>query len=191
MHRLLRNTHLLVGLFTCATVLMYGVSSAQMVHREWLPWKWAASELTVTLAKGLADGRAVARALGENHGVWGDLVQNSRTEGEIQVRINRPGTVTEAVYATQSGETRLKVDRARYSGMLVALHHARGWTHESAVMNLWGVLVGLVSIGLMVLGGTGVYLWFKIHSERVVGGLLLAVSLAFSVSLIVLIRAAG
>ena len=75
--------------------------------------------------------------------------------------------------------------------MLVALHHARGWTHESISVNLWGALVGFVSVALMVLGGTGVYLWFKIYKERVVGGLILVLSLGFSLSLIALIRAAG
>lgn len=191
MYRWLRNTHLLLGLFTFAMVLMYGLSSIVMVHRDWWPWKYEPSEKTVSLEAGLPDGRAVARALMKSHGVWGDLAQIGQTEGGMRVQINRPGNVTEAVYRTATGDTHLKIQRAAFGGMLAALHHARGWTHESIWMNLWGVLVGLVSIGLMVLGVTGVYLWFKIHDERVIGGILLAASLGFGLSLVVLIRAAG
>ena len=135
--------------------------------------------------------RAVARALMENHGLWGDLSQTGQEQDAVRVRVNRPGTVIEAWYHPGTGETRLKINRAPFAGMLVALHHARGWTHESISMNLWGALVGLVSIGLMVLGGTGVYLWFKIYKERAVGGVILALSLGFSLTLIVLIRSAG
>ena len=191
MHRWVRDAHLVLGLFVAATVLMYGVSSAQMVHRDWLPWRASVLEQTVSLGPGLTDGRAVARALMENHGLWGDLAQTGQEQDVIRVRVNRPGTVIEAWYRPVTGETRLKIDRATFAGMLVALHHARGWTHESMSVNLWGALVGLVSIGLMVLGGTGVYLWFKIYKERAVGGLILVLSLGFSLSLIVLIRSAG
>jgi hypothetical protein len=193
MQRWVRDAHLLLGLFVAATVVMYGVSSAQMAHREWLPWRASVLERSLTLESGMTDGRAVARALMEHHGLWGDLAQTgqSQSQGEIRVRIYRPGTEIEAAYRTVTGETRLKIERAPFAGMLVALHHAHGWSHESMSVNLWGALVGLVSIGLMVLGGTGVYLWFKIHKERAVGGVILAVSLGFSLSLIALIRAAG
>jgi hypothetical protein len=191
MKRWVRDAHLLLGLFVAATVVMYGVSSAQMAHREWLPWRASVQERSLTLERGMTDGRAVARALMEHHGLWGDLEQTGQSQGEIRVQIYRPGTVIVAAYRAVTGETRLKIERAPFAGMLVALHHAHGWSHESMSVNLWGALVGLVSIGLMALGGTGVYLWFKIHKERAIGGLILAVSLGFSLSLLALIRAAG
>ena len=190
-HRWLRDTHLLLGLFACATVLMYGVSSVQMVHRDWLPWRPTLVEQTVTLDQGLSDGRILARALMSQHGLWGDLTEAAPTPDGLRVRIQRPGTGVEAVYAAASGETRLKINRAPFAGMIVALHHARGVTHESTAANLWGVLVGVVSVGLVVLGATGVYLWFKIHNERAIGGVILAVSLVFSLGLVTVIRAAG
>ena len=43
---------------------------------------------------------------------------------------------------------------------------------------------------LVILALTGIYLWFKIHTERVIGSILLAVSLGFSLTLIMLIRTA-
>ena len=35
MYKWIRNTHLLIGLFACLFLLMYGVSSVQMAHNKW------------------------------------------------------------------------------------------------------------------------------------------------------------
>ena len=43
---------------------------------------------------------------------------------------------------------------------------------------------------LMGLGLTGIYMWFKLHTERVSGAVLLALSLSYSLTLIYLIRTA-
>ena len=55
---------------------------------------------------------------------------------------------------------------------------------------MWAFFVALVSVALIVLSLTGIYLWFKIHTERVIGIILLALSLGYSLTLIVLIRTA-
>jgi hypothetical protein len=47
-----------------------------------------------------------------------------------------------------------------------------------------------VALGLIGLSVTGIYLWFKIHTERVTGLVLLAISLGYSLPLIVLMRMA-
>jgi hypothetical protein len=55
---------------------------------------------------------------------------------------------------------------------------------------VWAVFVALISVALIVLSLTGIYLWFKIHTERVIGIILLVLSLGYSLTLIVLIRTA-
>ena len=74
--------------------------------------------------------------------------------------------------------------------MLNRIHHLAGQGHDFGLINAWGVCVGLVSAALILLGATGIYLWFKIHSERVIGVVLLAINLGICVTLLVLIRAA-
>jgi len=75
-------------------------------------------------------------------------------------------------------------------GMLNRIHHIGRLWHEFTLTNVWAVFVGLVSVALMVLSVTGIYLWFKIHTERVIGSILLALSLGYGLTLIVLIRTA-
>ena len=37
MYRILRNTHLLLGLFGLAPLVMYSISALQMAHDTWFP----------------------------------------------------------------------------------------------------------------------------------------------------------
>jgi hypothetical protein len=47
-----------------------------------------------------------------------------------------------------------------------------------------------VSTALILLGLTGIYLWFKLHNERIVGAILLTISLSYSLTLMILLRVA-
>jgi len=60
--------------------------------------------------------------------------------------------------------------------------------HEDGRLNAWGWALALVSIMLLALGGTGVYMWFKLHTERAIGAVLLALNLMVSLGLLVALR---
>ena len=45
----------------------------------------------------------------------------------------------------------------------------------------------LTSIGLLVMGATGIYLWFKTYRERLVGSILLVGNLLFGVAMVALL----
>ena len=49
-------------------------------------------------------------------------------------------------------------------------------------------VMGVVSAGLLLLGVTGIYLWFAHHSERLIGGILLALGLSYGLVTLVLTR---
>jgi hypothetical protein len=190
MYKWLRNTHLLIGLFSFLFLLMYGVSSVQMAHTSWFDLKPTVTESQVALAKGLANPRDAARQLMDQGLVKGEL-QQIRTMGPgYSFRVVRPGTVYEVTYPAETAMVNIRTNVAGLMGMLNRLHHVNGLWHEYALVNVWGVFVGIISILLVVLALTGIYLWFKIHTERVIGSILLALSLGFSLTLIVLIRIA-
>jgi hypothetical protein len=190
MYKFIRNTHLLIGVFSFLFLLMYGVSAVQMAHNRWFNNRPAVTETEFKLDPGADDARVVARQLMDGHGVKGELLQVRKAEGGLSFRIQRPGTVYEVSYAPASGAAKVKTNVANLMGMLNRIHHVGGLWHEFTLTNVWGYFVGLVSVALIVLALTGIYLWFKIHSERLVGGILLALSLGYSVTLMVLIRTA-
>lgn len=53
---------------------------------------------------------------------------------------------------------------------------------------IWAVVVAFVSLSLLTLGLTGLYLWFKNHSERWIGITLILAGSALTLGLIVSMR---
>jgi hypothetical protein len=190
MYRLLRNTHLFLGLAAFLFVLMYGLSAVQMAHDTWFSMKPVVTEMRVSVAPDTSDDpRAVARQL-RDVGVRGELGDVSDTAAGYKFEVARPGTNYQVEYTRATREAKIKVSTAGFMGMLNRIHHLRGLGHDFGLINAWGVCVGLVSAVLILLGLTGIYLWFKIHSERVIGVALLAINLGICVTLLVLIRTA-
>ena len=190
MYKWIRNTHLLLGLFAFLFLLMYGVSSIQMAHNKWFSNQPAITESAVALAAGAADARAVARELMDKHGLKGELAQIRKVGQSLAFRIMRPGTIYDVTYSPETGEAKVKTSVANLMGMLNRIHHINGLWHDFTLTNVWAAFVALVSVALILLSLSGIYLWFKIHTERIVGSILLALSLGYSLTLIVLIRTA-
>ena len=187
MYKTIRNIHLFIGVFSGLFLLMYGVSAVQMAHNRWFNMKPRVAVDQLALEPG-QDARPLAQALMDQHGVRGELSEPKRTPAGWDFRVVRPGTVYEVSYDQASGATRVRTSTANFMGMLNRIHHVGGVWHDFALTDIWGVFVGLVSAGLLGLGVTGIYMWFKLHPERLIGIVLLAVSLGYSVTLLVLIR---
>jgi hypothetical protein len=188
MYRWLRGTHLSLGAFAFAFLMMYGVSALQMAHFN-VPSTVRESKAQVSAASS-GDARAVARELMERGAVRGILRDVTPTEDGFRFRVERLGTVHQVTYSRSSGEAAIRTQDGGVLGALNRIHHTAGLWHESRLLNAWGVFVAIVSAALLVLSATGIYLWFKLRSERKVGTILLAASLLYSLALIVLIRAA-
>ncbi len=188
MYQWIRNTHLFLGLFAGVFLLTYAASGVQMAHNAWFTTKPTLIECTLSLPAGNEDARDVARVLMDEHGLDGELRDVKKADGGYTFRIARVGTAHQVEYSKQTGEAKIRTNVATFMGMLNRVHHVHGLWHETLRMKVWGVLVGLVSAALILSGLTGIYLWFKIHNERVIGAILLAVSLSFSLTLIILMR---
>ena len=189
MYRLIRNIHLILGLSCCLFLLMYAVSAVQMSHNGWFDMKPTVTEARLPVdASAATHPRAFAAELMREHGLRGDIEQASEGEAGYELRIVRPGTVAEARYLPGAAEAHVNISKADFMGMLNRIHHANGAWHEDALLNVWGVFVGLVSIALIGLGATGVYMWFKIYDERLIGGLILFSGLAVGLGLLIATR---
>src|SRR5690242_3453248 len=105
-----------------------------------------------------------------HRGYRGEMMQVNASHDGASFRIVRPGTVYEVAWA--SGRAKIRTNEANFMGMLNRIHHIGGLWHEFTLINVWGFFVGGVSLTLLILGATGIYLWFKIHQERVIGTVL-------------------
>jgi len=188
--RLMRNIHLGLGLTFALVALLFAVSSLAFIYNSSLPedsGEPAAQTLKIPAAKA-SSGRALALELMENHGLAGDLSAVEESAGELRFRIIRPGTEAQVAYSRQSEEATIQTRRRGLASMLKQLHTNHGFWHDFLPSNIWAALSLLGSIGLILLGLSGIYLWFGLHQERVLGGVILGVGILYAVTALTLTR---
>lgn len=191
MFKAIRNTHLLLGLFFSPFVLMYGVSSVRFAHREWVNTEPAETEITLHPESiDELTPRSLARALMDQEGVRGILGDIRETDDGFKFRVGRIGTQYEIQFAQASSEVTIKKRESNLMGMLLGMHVYSGVSTGYWLHDVWGWIVVLTSVALTGLGVTGIYLWFKIHRERIPGLIFLSAGLAYALTLIVLLRIA-
>ncbi len=192
MYIVIRNVHLLVASFSLPFLLMYVASSVQMSHPSWFTMKPAVHEHEMSVMPGRTDARQVAREVMDgNESIRGELTNIRPRPGGVALRVVLPGTVHDADYDRLSGNVKIRTSVAGFMGMLNRLHHAAGVRHETTAMNGWGAAVAIVSAGLLLLGATGIYMWFTRRPERVIGAVLLAINLVVALTLLLTLRREG
>jgi len=188
--RLMRNIHLGLGLAFALVAAMFAFSSLAFIYGSSLPEETGektGQTLQIPAAKATS-GRALALELMRNHGLAGDLRGVEEADGEIRFRIIRPGTQAQVVYSLTSEEATIQTHRAGFAQMLKQLHTNHGFWHDYLPSNVWAGLSLLGSIGLILLGVSGIYLWFSFHKERVVGSVLLGAGVLYAVAALALTR---
>lgn len=188
MYRALRNIHLTLALLALPFLLMYGVSSVHMTHGSWFSLRPRVVENRVAASPGGNNARSVAREFMDRFGLRGELQQIEETPAGYKFRIVRPGTVSEIDYARATGEGTVRTNTANFLGLLNRLHHAAGFWHGYWLLNLWSGFVVWASAAIVLLGISGVWMWFARQQDRLAGIILLALNLGCSLTLLFLIR---
>jgi len=187
----MRNLHLGLGLIFVLIALVFAVSSLVIIYRPWLKPAPHDSEASIQLSPEAATTpRAAARELMTKHGFKGDL-REIREQGVVRFRIVRPGEQAEVQYLPAIGEAKIKVRRHGAFDTMVQLHTNHGLWHEYAPSNFWAAISLFTSVGLLLLGATGIYLWLAHHSERLIGAILLGLGLVYGLVTLLLTRLEG
>ena len=192
MFRLMRNTHLILGLLPLLFLGAYLYSSVRVAHRGWFGQDQQTTERKIAVTPSAAENpRGLARMLMDDHQVRGDLVRLQQREAGYSFTIRRLGTRHEISYRRGSSEVAVKTIRSGFVSMMMNMHVAHGFWHDYWLHQIWGVFVLATSIGLLLIGATGIYLWFKMYEERLIGSILLALGLAYSLTTMILTRQLG
>jgi hypothetical protein len=192
MYLAIRNIHLLLASFSLPFLVMYGVSAVQMSHNSWFQMKPAVQERDFPLAPGQTDGRAIARdVMDRERAIKGEITNVQTSAAAVSLRIVVPGTVHEVKYNPASGIAHVKTSVAGVMGMLNRLHHWAGFYREPLSAKVWAFAVAIVSTALLLVGATGIYMWFTRRPERRIGLALLAINVAFAVTIMVMLRLQG
>ncbi len=189
MFRLMRNTHLILGLVFFFFAFIFAASSLRIIYRPWLPDSRQDQEHTISIdAAKAASPRALALELMRNHGLAGDLRDIKESDGLMKFRIARPGTNAAVEYVPGSSEVKINTQRWGWQEMLVQLHTNHGFHHEFLPATAWALLSLLGSIALLLMGATGIYLWFCLHEERLIGSVLLVLGLVYGLTSLIWAR---
>jgi hypothetical protein len=187
----MRNVHLILGLVFIIYALVFALSSLFIIYRPWLPQTREESERAVRVTpEQAATPRALALELMRHHGLKGDLRDIEQDGAGMKFAIARPGTEANVTYSPASGEARIQMRRYDFLETVIQLHVNHGLWHDFLPSNAWALLSLLGSIGLFLLGATGIYLWFCHHEERLIGGVLLVAGLIYSLTTLALSRMA-
>jgi len=187
----MRNVHLILGLLFFFYAMLFALSSLTIIYRPMLKLTRHSEERTLQVAAEKATTpRALALELMKHHEMKGDL-RDIKQDGEaIRFVISRPGTESEVTYSPSTAEAKIKTRREGFLETLVHLHTNHGVWHDFLPANAWALLSLLGSVGLLLLGITGIYLWFCHNEERVIGFVILTFGLAYSLTMLVLSRTA-
>lgn len=193
MYRLIRNIHLTLGLAFALALGIYLLSSVRLAHRSWFQPQPTVSEKTVAIEpRDAATPRALGLHLIEEHGLRGEIARiEPSDDGSFAFTLRRLGTAYQVRYQPGAREVHVKTTRLAFIGMLQSMHFAHGFWHEMELINIWGAVLLLTSIGLLLMGASGTYLWFETHDERKIGSVLLTSALVFGLGLLVLVRIQG
>jgi hypothetical protein len=174
MYQKLRGLHLATALFSLAFLLAYAISAVEFAHRKWFAHPEQSKLENRRLASGVTDARVLARE-------WrGELESIDNAPGVLKFRVTTAlGRSFEVTYSIASGDTMVKTTTVSFLTRLAWMHHSRG---------VWAFVAALVSLGLLTLGATGIYLWFQNHQERWIGGVLVVVEVGITVGLIISMR---
>ena len=185
MYKPIRTIHLVLGLFTALLILVYAVSAVQMAHQYAIRPRVSSQDLA--LQSGL-EARSLAQLLMDHHGYHGDLGEIENAGGRLLLTISRPGGNYGVTYDPSTGRARIQMRELPFMGLLNRMHHLNGFGHWSPAMNAWAWILALVSITLLTLGATGVYMWYRLYNERRVGSILLGLNVCVSIVLLVMLR---
>lgn len=189
MFRLMRNIHLGIALTVIVMAMIFAASTIFFMYRSWFPDEIIETERTIQVAADAAGTpRELAMELIRNHGLQGEVLGITETDGGYAFRIFRPGAEHGVEYSRATGVVTIKDKQWQLGQKLMQLHTMHGFFHESATPTLWSAFSLLTSLGMLALGASGIYLWFVNRAERLAGGVILTLGLSYGLITLILTR---
>lgn len=188
MYRLAKDLHLAVGLFLSAFLLLYGLSAFMMGHGFLFRWTYPKGVKQEMVVTGPTKPAEIIETIRAEHDMRGDLHQVKTSSLGLSFHVMRPGSRFDVNYETASQTATIYSKRSGFWHTIGRLHHMGGIYHDDARMNAWGWFIFAGSMLMMGVGFSGVYLWFKRHKDRRIGGMFFIGSFVFAGLLLVLVR---
>lgn len=182
LHSRLRDLHLYAGLFLCPFVLLFAISTLQLNHpRRSEPGIPAPKRhVALTLPAGEPGSIPHAREILQQVGVTGemDYVRLNAKTGKLFIPVSKPGVSSRIEVDLKSGAATVEQEKRGLGEALNYLHKMPGphnvrFRGNWIYLGWWAVTSDAVVIGILFLTLSGLYLWWKLRGERLIGWVLL------------------
>lgn len=177
-----RKLHNYLGLYFLLFLWLFSGSGLVLNHSKWsVAQFWKARHETVderTIRAPQASGdAAVAADLMNQLAIVGEVGEITRdTTGKFDFQVVRPGRVWRVGARLDSARARVTTIELNAWGVLDAMHKFTGVTMDDAsrqrdwaVTRLWSLAMDALSLGLVVLIASGLYLWYRFPEKRRAG----------------------
>jgi hypothetical protein len=182
-----RRLHLYLGISLLPWFFMYGISSIPFAHPTWFkknPPDWSVRfdrTYSIEVPEG-SELRPAGERIMRDAGLNGAFGTSREKDGTLRVYRHDFWSSTRLSYFPE--QTRLLAeDRVfRWSEFLTGMHARGGFAQPSILHDAWGIVVDIVSVGILLWIASGIYLWWQIRPHRGWGWLALgggAASFAF------------
>jgi|SRR5882672_10380080 len=179
-----RRTHLYAGLFLLPWLMMYGVSSAIIIHQSWfnsrgpLPKEVVLERpyerpVNLTGANNSPELRAAAQQILNDVDLEGAFWADKPNADTLHIdRFNFRGS-TSLTYSAKKQSLKFEHQKMRVSQVIQRLHF-RGGYHQPFFGDMsWGVLVDIACVGILVWVISGLIMWWQLPRLRTWGAIAL------------------
>ena len=186
-----RKLHNYLGLYFLLFLWLFAGSGLVLNHSTWsVAQFWKARHETVaerTIRPPRASGDAAAAAdLMRQLAIVGEVADVTRdTAGRFDFQVVRPGHVWRVEARLDGARARVTTIELNAWGVLDAMHKFTGVKLDDpslgrdwAVTRLWSLAMDALSVGLVVLVLSGLYLWWRFPEKRRAGLVAIALGVA-------------
>jgi hypothetical protein len=187
--KVLRRTHMYLGLFFMPWMLMYAVSTIAMNHRQFFLEKYGGEMVRWEKEQeqsypGSFPSDVEARAAG------GQILAHLKLEGGAfsarkdpdgrSITILRDDPVVPRRVTYTPADQKLVVEKQvfRMPAFLERMHRRRGFQSEFFLTDAWGLTVDLAITAMILWVLTGLWMWWELKTTRALGALFLAIGAA-------------
>ena len=185
-YNLFRKVHLYTGLTLFTFVVMYFITGYPIIHNQWFDdAEPTHSQRTVPLAQPPGEPlRAYAVWLQESLDLPGKRTRAQQLkDGRWRFEYWRPGTLHQVHVTAEGDSAQVNTRRENWRVTLVGFHrmhnYGGGWLYD-----IWVLFYDLASASLIVFALSGIYLWWRLTSRKLVGYICLAISWGFAAATI-------
>jgi len=189
--KIIRRTHMYLGLFLAPWMLMYGLSTMAMNHREWFSHYYGgqgavwekeserriAADVATDVAAQPDANAAAARILAELSIEGRFNVRGKLSDESMVINRNDPVTPRRITFTPATGIAVVEKQVFRTNQFLERMHRRRGYGSGFGIEDTWAFSVDLVIVAMIFWAASGVWMWWELKVTRALGALLAGVGI--------------